>query len=135
MLINRLKSKIKETKGADGTSEMGIILIIFILILTAIIGFSHLIYTNYKVMQFTNETVRLVELYGEVGEKTEENIERLKKSIGIDPIVKFDKTGRIDFLEDVSVTVELPYKLKIPFVDIGVKIRKTATGTGEVYWK
>lgn len=110
MLINKFKDKLKETKGADETIEGGVILIIFILVLTTIIGFSHLIYTNYKVMQFTNETVRLVELYGEVGEKTEENIERLKKSIGIDPIVKFDKTGRIDFLEDVNVTVELPYK-------------------------
>lgn len=50
MLINKFKDKLKETKGADETIEVGVILIIFILVLTTIIGFSHLIYTNYKVM-------------------------------------------------------------------------------------
>lgn len=135
MIISRLKSKLKETKGVDASIEMGVILIVIIIVLIAIVGFSHLIYTNYKVMQFANESIRLVELYGEVSDETEDKIELLKKSIGIDPTVKFDKTGKIDFLENVNVTVELHYKLRIPFLDIKIKIVKSATGTGEVYWK
>ena len=81
MIISRLKSKLKETKGVDASIEMGVILIVIIIVLIAIVGFSHLIYTNYKVMQFTNESIRLVELYGEVSDKTEDKIELLKKSI------------------------------------------------------
>ncbi len=134
-MLKRLKNKLIETKGASNTIEMTVVIIMFFIFITAIIGFSHLIYKNYQVMQFANESVRLAELYGEVGEATDEKIESLKKSIGINPKVTFDKTGKIDFLEEVNVTVELPYKLKIPFLDINLKIVKSATGTGEVYWK
>ena len=52
MLINKFKDKLKETKGADETIEGGVILIIFILVLTTLIGFSHLIYKNYKVVDY-----------------------------------------------------------------------------------
>lgn len=134
-MLKKIKNKLKDNKGVDNTIEMGFILIILFIVFTTIITFSHLIYTNYKVAQFANESVRVAELYGEVGTKTYENIDRLKSSIGIDPTVTFDKTGKIDFLEPIQVTVELPYRLKIPFLDVGLKIRKSATGMGEVYWK
>lgn len=134
-MLKKIKSKLKEQKGIDNTIEMSVILIISFIVLFAIIGFCNLIYTNFKVTQFANETVRIVELYGEVGDKSAEQIEKLKDTIGIDPVVKFNKTGRIQFMESVTCTVELPYKLKIPFLDINITIRKSASGVGEVYWK
>lgn len=134
-MLKKIKSKLKEQKGVDNTIEMSVVLIISFIVLVAIIGFCDLIYTNYKVTQFANETVRIVELYGEVGDKSAEQIEKLKDTIGIDPVVKFNKTGIIKFMESVTCTVELPYKLKIPFLDINITIRKSASGVGEVYWK
>lgn len=134
-MLKKIKSKLKEQKGIDNTIEMSVILIISFIVLFAIIGFCNLIYTNFKVTQFANETVRIVELYGEIGDKSAEQIEKLKDTIGIDPVVKFNKTGRIQFMESVTCTVELPYKLKIPFLDINITIRKSASGVGEVYWK
>ncbi|WP_250277574.1 DUF4320 family protein [[Clostridium] colinum] len=134
-MLKKIKSKLKEQKGVDNTIEMGVILIILFIVLFAIIGFCNLLYMNYKVAQFTNETVRIAELYGEVGDKSLEQIEKLKNSIGIDPVVKFSKTGKVEFMESITCTVELPYKLKIPFLDINIKIKKSASGVGEVYWK
>ncbi len=134
-ILKKLKNKLKDVKGVDNTIEMTFILVVLFIILATIFGFSHLIYTNYKVTQFANESVRVAELYGEVGTKTYENIDKLKTSIGINPNVTFDKTGKINFLEPIQVTVELPYRLKIPFLDLGFNIRKSATGMSEVYWK
>lgn len=134
-MLKKIMTKIKEQKGIDNTIEMGFILIIFFIVLIAIIGFCNLIYTNYKVAQFANETVRIVELCGEVGGKSSEQIEKLKDTIGIDPIVTFDKSGKVQFMESITCTVELPYKLNMPFLDINFKIKKSASGVGEVYWK
>lgn len=134
-MLKKIKNKLKEENGVDGSVEMGLNILILIIVLIAIIGFIHLLYTNFQVTQFANETIRIVELCGEVGGQAEENIEKLKNTMGINPKVTFDKTGKLSFLENVNVTVELPYSLKIPFLDIKMKIIKKATGMSEVYWK
>lgn len=86
---------------------------------------------------FATELVREAEISGRIGAETTARERLLREKIGIEPIVKWSKNGKIQLNEEITLTVTYP-------VDIGmfgglksflITLRADAAGKGEIYWK
>lgn len=85
---------------------------------------------------FVNELVRAAEIEGGVGSKTTSKAAELKVNLGIDPVVKWSRTGAIPLNESFSLTVS--QQVDIGFFEFGsfpITLTSKAQGRSEVYYK
>ncbi len=85
---------------------------------------------------FANEILRVAEIEGYVGSKTNDRINELKEITGLDPEIVWDKTGNIQIGEGLEVIVKDTYDISFFIFDIDpIDLVSKATGKSEVYWK
>ena len=83
------------------------------------------------------ELVREAEISGRVGTETNRRAAALTDSTGLDPNIRWSKTGRIQLNEEVTVTLTLDMDIGLfgGFSSFPITLRSEATGKSEVYWK
>ena len=83
------------------------------------------------------ELVREAEISGRVGTETSRRAAALTDSTGLDPDIRWSKTGRIQLNEEVTVTLTLDMDIGLfgGFGSFPITLRSEATGKSEVYWK
>ena len=83
------------------------------------------------------ELVREAEISGRVGTETSRRAAALTDSTGLDPNIRWSKTGRIQLNEEVTVTLTLDMDIGLfgGFGSFPITLRSEATGKSEVYWK
>ena len=61
----------------------------------------------------------------------------LPDSTGLDPNIRWSKTGRVQLNEEVTVTLTLDMDIGLfgGFGSFPITLRSEATGKSEVYWK
>ena len=83
------------------------------------------------------ELLREAEISGRVGTETSRRAAALTDSTGLDPNIRWSKTGRIQLNEEVTVTLTLDMDIGLfgGFGSFPITLRSEATGKSEVYWK
>lgn len=83
------------------------------------------------------ELVREAEISGRVGTETSRRAAALTDSTGLDPNIRWSKTGRIQLNEEVTVTLTLDMDIGLfgGFGSFPITLRSEAIGKSEVYWK
>ena len=71
------------------------------------------------------------------GTETSRRAAALTDSTGLDPNIRWSKTGRIQLNEEVTVTLTLDMDIGLfgGFGSFPITLRSEATGKSEVYWK
>ena len=79
--------------------------------------------------------VRILPVF--VGTETNRRAAALTDSTGLDPNIRWSKTGRIQLNEEVTVTLTLDMDIGLfgGFGSFPITLRSEATGKSEVYWK
>lgn len=89
-----------------------------------------------KLDTFADEVVRYAEIEGRIGAKTKNKINEMIEETGLDPNVKWSKTGKIQLNNEFSLVLTL--ETDIGFFSFGsfqITLTSKATGRSENYWK
>lgn len=115
--------------------------------ISAVIGFLILMISLALFMTFTpvfmakstldmyaNELIREAEIEGEVGSGTTARLARLNSLKGLNPTVRWSRSGKVDIGDEIVVTVTKPITVNF-FGTITFNLQSTASGRSEVFWK
>lgn len=93
--------------------------------------------TKMQLDNFANELVREAEISGEIGSETRRRELTLKEKTGLNPIVSWSESGKIQLNEEVTVTVTLERNIGMfgGFGSFPVRLQARASGKSEVYHK
>lgn len=128
---NRLKSK-----KAEGYIDVVVMCIAAMLVFATMLAVTPIFLTKLSLDNYANELAREAEIAGRVGTETTERLQRLNETKGLNPTVTWDKTGRVQIGQDVTVTVQATVDIGFyVFGNIPIRLSSTATGTSEVLWK
>lgn len=131
LLIHRAKSK----KG-EGYIDVVIMTIAAMLIFATMLAVTPVFLTKLSLDNYANELAREAEIAGRVGTETSQRLTRLNEIKGVNPAVSWNKTGKIQIGQDVTVTVTKTVNIGFyVFGSIPIRLTSTATGTSEVLWK
>ena len=131
IIMRRAKSK----KG-DGYMDVVVMTIAAMLVLCTMLAVTPVFLTKLSLDNYANELAREAEIAGRVGTETTQRLARLNEIKGVNPAVSWDRTGRIQIGQDVTVTVSRTVDIGFfSFGSIPIRLTSTATGTSEVLWK
>lgn len=86
---------------------------------------------------FAAELIREAEIAGRVGSETTLRASVLKDKTGLNPTIKWSKTGKIQLNSEISVTLNIQMNVGLfgGFGSFPVTLSSTASGKSERYWK
>ena len=134
-MLEKIKNKLAEERGVDNTVETSANILVYVVAFLLVISGMNIMYREYKLYLFSSELIRTAELNGEVGAETRKRQEELEKTLGIKPTVVWDRTGKYNLNETISLTLTLGTDVKFPLFRSYLTLTKKATGTSEVYHK
>lgn len=134
-MLEKIKNKLAEERGVDNTVETSANILVYVVAFLLVISGMNIMYREYKLHLFSSELIRTAELNGEVGAETRKRQEELEKTLGIKPTVVWDRTGKYNLNETISLTLTLGTDVKFPLFRSYLTLTKKATGTSEVYHK
>jgi len=130
-ILRRAKSK----KG-EGYIDVVVLTIVSMLVLCTLLAVAPVFIAKMNLDTYANELSREAEISGRVGAETTQRLDRLNEIKGLNPDVAWDRIGRIQIGQDVTVTVSTVVDIGFfSFVAIPITLTSTATGTSEVLWK
>ena len=108
-----------------------------LLVLALVVRVLPVYITKQQLDTYAVELVREAEISGRVGTETSRRAAALTDSTGLDPNIRWSKTGRIQLNEEVTVTLTLDMDIGLfgGFGSFPITLRSEATGKSEVYWK
>ena len=92
---------------------------------------------QYTLQNSSLTHLREAEICGCIGTETDRRAAVLKERLGIDPLIEWSDSGRIQLNQEVTVTLTLRTDIGLfgGFASFPVTLRAQATGKSEVYWK
>lgn len=131
-MLNILKDK----RGEGYIDVLVLILCAMLVIAMAVRVFPAYI-AKQQVDTFAVELIREAEIAGRVGSETNRREQLLREKTGLQPIVTWSKTGKIQLNEEINVTVSYQTNIGLfsGFGSFPINLRAEATGKSEVYWK
>jgi hypothetical protein len=133
--MNKLAKKLKERKATGVYFELTIFVMVVVMSLVLIATTVSVLFTKYKMDNFSEELARAVEIAGDTG-AVGGRISDLKDQYGIAPSIAYSKTGHINLNESFKVTLRQTTYLEIGgIIRVPVNLTSVATGASEVYWK
>lgn len=108
--------------------------------LLCIAFFSHLIPIFVAVQQlntYSTELVRTAAIAGRIGEETEQRLDILNDTMGLDPEVTWSANGKVQLNEEITVICSVTKDLGGwgGYASFPIPLSKKATSRSEVYWK
>jgi len=106
------------------------------LVLCTMLAVAPVFLTKLTLDNYANELVREAGIAGRVGQETTHRLNHLNDIKGLEPTVIWDRTGRIQIGQDMTVTVTTTVDMGFyVFGSMPITLTSTATGTSEVLWK
>ncbi len=133
MLMKRLKAG----KPGEGYIDTCVLILCAMLVIALAVQVLPVFIAKQSLDIYATELVREAEISGRVGSETSTRSAILSERLGIDPEIRWSKTGRIQLNEEVTVTLTLDMDIGL-FGGLGsfpVELKAQATGKSEVYWK
>ncbi|MDR2611085.1 MAG: DUF4320 family protein [Clostridiales Family XIII bacterium] len=133
--MNEIMKKLRERKAAGVYFELTIFMMVVVMCLVLIATTASVLFTKYKLDNFSEELARAVEISGDTN-AVSGRVADLKAQYGIAPHITYSKTGHINLNEGFKVTLKQTAYLEIGgIVKVPVALTSVATGASEVYWK
>lgn len=129
--------RILKSKRGEGYIDVCVLVLCTMLVIALAVQVLPAFIAKQQLDTFATELVREAEIAGRVGSETNRREQALREQTGLDPTVQWSDTGRIQFNEEVSVTLtyEIDLGLFAGFGSFPITLRADATGKSEVYWK
>mgnify|MGYP002894610644 CR=1 FL=1 len=129
--------KIMRDKKGEGYIDAAVVVFCVMFVIALGVRIFPVFITKIQLDNFADELVREAEISGRVGTETSRRAAALTDSTGLDPDIRWSKTGRIQLNEEVTVTLTLDMDIGLfgGFGSFPITLRSEATGKSEVYWK
>ena len=133
--FKKMKTLLKSNSGEGYIDTVVIVMVAMLVIAMAVKVYPVFIVKN-ELNVFADEIARVAEIEGRIGGVTSNKENELKVNMGINPIVKWSRTGNIQLNTEFSVIVT--EVVDIGFFEFGsfpITLKSKATGRSEVYYK
>lgn len=129
--------KILRSNKGEGYIDVAILVLCVMLVITLAVKVFPVYILKQQIDTFATELVREAEIAGRVGRETTNRETLLKDKMGINPNIRWSKSGKIQLNEEISVTItyETNIGLFAGFGSFPITLRADAAGKSEVYWK
>ena len=135
-MLTKAKSILK-SRRAEGYIDVCVLVLCAMLVIALAVRVFPVYIQKQQVDTFAVELIREAELAGRVGSETSRREQALREKTGLQPLVSWSKTGKIQLNEEVTVTVTYQTNIGLfsGFGSFPITLRSDATGKSEVYWK
>ena len=129
--------KLRKRHSGEGYIDVCVLVVCAMLVLALAVRILPIFVAKQQLDTYAVELVREAEISGRVGTETSRRAAALTDSTGLDPNIRWSKTGRIQLNEEVTVmlTLDMDIGLFGGFGSFPITLRSEATGKSEVYWK
>ena len=133
--------KLRKRHSGEGYIDVCVLVVCAMLVLALVVRVLPVFVAKQQLDTYAVELVREAEISGRVGTETRASspspVAALTDSTGLDPNIRWSKTGRIQLNEEVTVTLTLDMDIGLfgGFGSFPITLRSEATGKSEVYWK
>ena len=135
-MLKRFRGIVKNRR-AEGYIDVVVLVLCAVLMLALAIRILPVFVAKQQLDTFATELVREAEVTGRVGSETSRRAAVLREKTGIDPDISWSTGGRIQLIEEVTVTLTLRRNIGLfgGFGSFPITLQAQATGKSEVYWK
>lgn len=130
-----IKKIIKDKRG-EGYIDVCIVVLVCVMILVLAVSVLPVFIAKNQLDNYADELCREAEIVGQIGTETSNRASILSEQSGLEPNIKWTRTGKIQLNQEFTVT--LTEKMDIGFGEFGsfpVTLTSKASGKSEVYWK
>ena len=135
-MLTKAKSILK-SRRAEGYIDVCVLVLCAMLVIALAVRVFPVYIQKQQVDTFAVELIREAEIAGRVGSETSSREQALREKTGLQPIISWSKTGKIQLNEEVTVTVTYQTNIGLfsGFGSFPITLRSDAAGKSEVYWK
>ena len=129
-------TKLRDSRG-EGYIDVAVLVLCTMLVVALAVKVLHVYIAKSQLDTFAAELCREAEIAGRVGSETSLREQVLREKTGLDPVVTWSKTGKIQLNQEFTVTVTLRRDIGLfgGFGSFPITLTAKATGKSEVYWK
>lgn len=129
--------KVLKTKGGEGYIDVAVLVLCSMLVIALAVKVFPVYIAKNQLDTFTSELCREAEIAGRVGCETTQRAQVLREKTGLNPVISWSKTGKIQLNEEFTVTVSMQTDIGLfgSFGSFPITLIAQATGKSEVYWK
>lgn len=124
-------------RRAEGYVDVVILVLCAVLVLALAVRVLPVFIAKQQLDTFATELMREAEISGRIGTETDRRAAVLRERLGIDPIISWSDSGRIQLNQEITLTLTLQKDIGLfgGFGSFRVTLHSQATGKSEVYWK
>lgn len=124
-------------RQAEGYVDVVVLVLCAVLVLALAVRVLPVFIAKHQLDTFASELMREAEISGCIGTETDRRAAVLKERLGIDPVISWSASGRIQLNQEITLTLTLQKDIGLfgGFGSFPVTLRSQATGKSEVYWK
>lgn len=129
--------KILRSNKGEGYIDVAVLILCVMLVIALVVKVFPVYILKQQIDSFATELVREAEIAGRVGSETRNRETLLKDKMGIDPTIRWSKSGKIQLNEEITVTITYDTNIGLfaGFGSFPITLRADAAGKSEVYWK
>lgn len=129
-------TKLRDSRG-EGYIDVAVLVLCTMLVVALAVKVLPVYIAKSQLDTFAAELCREAEIAGRVGSETSLREQMLREKTGLDPVVTWSKTGKIQLNQEFTVTVTLRRDIGLfgGFGSFPITLTAKATGKSEVYWK
>lgn len=135
-MLKRFCHIIKERR-AEGYVDVVVLVLCAVLVLALAVRVLPVFIAKQQLDTFATELMREAEISGRIGTETDRRAAVLRERLGINPVISWSDSGRIQLNQEITLTLTLQKDIGLfgGFGSFPVTLRAQATGKSEVYWK
>lgn len=129
-------TRLRDSRG-EGYIDVAVLVLCAMLVVALAVKVLPVYIAKSQLDTFAAELCREAEIAGRVGGETSLREQVLREKTGLDPVVAWSRTGKIQLNQEFTVTVTLRRDIGLfgGFGSFPVTLTAKATGKSEVYWK
>lgn len=128
--------KLRNKRG-EGYIDVAVLVLCAMLVIALAVKVFPVYIAKNQLDTFASELCREAEIAGSVGSETTQRAQVLREKTGLNPVISWSKTGKIQLNEEFTVTFSIQTDIGLfgGFGSFPVTLTSQATGKSEVYWK
>jgi len=128
--------KLRNKRG-EGYVDVAVLVLCALLVIALAVNVFPVYIAKNQLDTFAAELCREAEIAGRVGSETSQREQVLREKTGIDPVITWSKTGKIQLNQEFTVTAALQTNIGLfgGFGSFPITLKAQASGKSEVYWK
>ena len=125
------------SKRGEGYIDVAVLVLCAMLVIALAVKVFPVYIAKNQLDTFVSELCREAEIAGRVDSETTLRAQELKDKTGLNPVITWSKTGKIQLDEEFTVTVSMQANIGLfgGFGSFPITLKAQAAGKSEVYWK